>query len=80
MHYEEVVHPNEEKEEEDLNMTRNMSVFDQVLNSRLVPQPASFSTSKFVNWFLRIDESHLKPFLIRKYSRDRQIIEDQYQD
>jgi hypothetical protein len=78
MHYEEVVHPNEEKE--DLDVTRTMSVFDQVLNSRLVPQPASFSTSKFVNWFLRIDESHLKPFLIRKYSRDRQIIEDQYQD
>lgn len=55
-------------------------MFDQVLASRNVPQPASFSTSKFVKWFLRIDESHLKPFLIRKYDRDRQIVEDKYED
>jgi hypothetical protein len=73
MHYEEVVHPNEEH---DVDVSRTESVFQQVLNSRLVPQPASFSTSGFVNWFLRIDESHIKPFLIRKYNRDRQIIED----
>jgi len=40
----------------------------------------SWSRSSLVNWFLRVDESHIKPFLIRRYDRMLQLLEDEYQD
>ncbi len=36
--------------------------------------------SAFYLWFGRFDESHLKPFFIRNYSRDAIILEDEYQE
>lgn len=55
-HHEEIEHPNEQKDED----------FDLEYEEG---EPFSWPKSSFVRWFLRIDESTLKPFFIRKYSR-----------
>ena len=81
-HYSELMHPNEEaREEAKVNQGKNMraaSDFNSVMDGQ--PQPFSWAKSGLVNWFLRVDESHIKPFLIRKYDRLLQILEDEYQD
>jgi len=65
-HHEEIAHPNEQ---------RNGSFASDVDDG----EPFSWPKSRFVRWFLKIDESHLKPFFIRKYSRVKQALEDEYQ-
>ena len=62
--YEEIVHPNEEKEE-------NENVYDP-------NAPFHWPTSSFVRWFLKFDEEKMKPFFIRKYSKAAAMIEDEY--
>lgn len=62
--YEEILHPNEEKSvlsDNGAGMSRRPSYL-------LGVQPASWQNSAFVNWFVKIDEDKLRPFLIRNYS------------
>ena len=58
-HYEEVVHPNEEK---DLDETTRYSI--------LVGQGKAFGWvhSRFVRWFMNFDAEKLRPFFIRNYT------------
>ncbi len=66
-HYEEILHPNEEKE---LNETADEDDHG----------PASWATSSFVRWFSLYDENVLRPFFIRKYKKAVMLLEDEYQD
>jgi hypothetical protein len=75
--YEEIMHPNEEEKHE---ADRKASEWNSALDSRGTPMPWSFATSGTVGWFLRVDESHIKPFLIRNYDQYRIELEDKYQD
>lgn len=58
--YEQIVHPNEEK-----SMISDGGRRPSYL---LGHQPDTFANSKFVNWFVEIDETKIRPFLIRNYS------------
>lgn len=66
-HYEEILHPNEEVAEKN----------DEEIDPNA---PFHWPTSRFVVWFLKFDEETLRPFFIRKYSKTRLLIEDQYQE
>jgi len=66
-HHEEIVHPNEE---------RSGSVDEDIDPDA----PFHWPSSSFVRWFLRIDESHLRPFFIRKYNKRVALLEDEYQE
>ena len=70
-HYEEVVHPNEEKSF--ISNNRRPSY----LLGRL---PDTFANSKFVNWFVDFDETKLRPFLIRNYSLQNVEMQDHLDD
>jgi hypothetical protein len=63
-------HPNEES-------THDM-VEEGILDEN--GEVVGWTGSAFYIWFGRIDESHLKPFFIRNYSRDAIILEDEYQE
>lgn len=69
-HYEEIEHPNEEKS--NLDETTRYSI--------LVAQGENVGWvhSKFVRWFVNFDENTLRPFFIRKYTIEKQILEDEY--
>ena len=59
--YEEIQHPNEEHEE------------DEVLHPGQLDKEGKrvgWTGSSFYNWFARYDEEKLRPFLIRNYDRD----------
>ena len=71
-HYEEVVHPNEEK---DLDQTDYDP--DQADEHGNMP---GWPHSKFYKWFGQYDENVLRPLLIRNYNRDLVNLEDAYQD
>jgi hypothetical protein len=61
-HYEEIMHPNEEKSMISDAMSRRPSYL-------LGINPNSgWVNSKFVNWFVEFDETKLRPWLIRNYS------------
>jgi hypothetical protein len=62
--YEEMTHPNEEESEK-------LEEYDP-------DAPFHWPQSSFVRWFLRVDEETLRPFFIRKYSKSKVLIEDQY--
>ena len=66
-HYETIEHPNEVDDEKDED--------EQDPN-----EPFSWPKSSFVKWFLKYDESHLRPFFIRKYNRAVQILQDEHQE
>jgi NhaP-type Na+/H+ or K+/H+ antiporter len=68
-HHEILVHPNEEK-----------GVDDSMTSAQLDNEPASWPTSRFVRWFTLYDENVLKPFFIRKYRKEVQLLEDEYQE
>ena len=64
--YEDITHPNEEE-------TEKLEEFD--------PNAAfHWPQSSFVRWFLKFDEDSMRPFFIRKYSKSKMLIEDQYQE
>jgi len=77
-----MLHPNvEQAEEAKQNLGKDVraaSEFTTMADGK--PQPFSWAKSGFVNWFLRVDETHIKPFLIRNYDRLIQQLEDEYQD
>lgn len=81
-HYSEIVHPNYEttSETDNKNKQRTTSEAISVMNPDGSAKNWSWSRSGLVNWFLRVDESHIKPFLIRNYDRIIQQLEDEYQD
>lgn len=64
--YEEMTHPNEEE-------TEKLDDYDP-------SAPFHWPQSSFVRWFLKVDEEKLRPFFIRKYSKSKIFIEDQYQE
>jgi NhaP-type Na+/H+ or K+/H+ antiporter len=55
-HYEEILHPNEEKELDESAITE-------------AGGPSSWATSRFVKWFSLWDENVLRPMFIRKYNK-----------
>lgn len=65
--YEEIIHPNEEQEDEEENEDANQINIGWV-------------NSRFVKWFGRVDEEKLRPFFIRKYNHAKTILEDEYQE
>lgn len=65
--YEEIIHPNEEQEDEEENEDANQKNIGWV-------------NSRFVKWFGRVDEEKLRPFFIRKYNHAKTILEDEYQE
>lgn len=65
-HYEEIIHPNEEQEENEEEGESKSNV--------------GWVNSKFVKWFLRFDEEKLRPFFIRKYNAAKAVLEDEYQE
>ena len=67
-HYEEIIHPNDEKEEDTESDEEDE-----------IAEP-SWKTSRFVKWFSRYDENVLKPFFIRKYNKAVMLLEDEYQE
>jgi hypothetical protein len=70
--YEEMIHPNLEKEEEEPRAI-----------TYLMPngaEPGSWADSNFVKWFSVFDEQTLRPFFIRNYDVVTALIEDEYQD
>jgi len=71
-HYEEIIHPNLEKHDDEEEKPR----LESVLTANRPPVPGSFYTSSLVKWWMRVDESHMKPFFIRNYDRLRAIVED----
>ena len=68
-HYEEIVHPNEEK-----------SVISDAPSRRpsylLGTIPSSWTNSRFVNWFVDFDEKKLRPWLIRNYTLQNVLLQD----
>jgi hypothetical protein len=42
---------------------------------KVLGEPASFASSRFVNWFIDFDERVLKPGLIFKYDKIRSILD-----
>jgi len=66
-----IVHPNEEKEEK---------TFYSKDRPKPENEPASFATSAFANWFVRIDESYLRPWFIVDYTPEKVKIEDEYDE
>ena len=67
-HYEEIIHPNDENEEDTESDEEDE-----------IAEP-SWKTSRFVKWFSRYDENVLKPFFIRKYNKAVMLLEDEYQE
>lgn len=67
--YEEIMHPNEEKSMISDAHSRRPSYL-------LGPQEASWSNSRFVNWFVDFDEYKLRPFLIRNYTLQNVMMQD----
>lgn len=61
-HYEEIVHPNEEKSVISDDRSRRPSY---LLGTNA---PSSWTNSRFVNWFVDFDEKKLRPWLIRNYT------------
>ena len=61
-HYEEIVHPNEEKSVISDDRSRRPSY---LLGTNA---PSSWTNSRFVNWFVNFDENKLRPWLIRNYT------------
>lgn len=64
-HYDLIQHPNEEQEPDS----------DEEDDPN---EPASWAKSRFYRWFSLWDEHTLRPFFIRKYSKSKMLIEDQY--
>jgi hypothetical protein len=69
-HYEEMIHPNEEKELDE--STRYSVLFAQ-------GQAVGWVHSRFVRWFIQFDEEKLRPFFIKNYSLALIILEEEYQ-
>lgn len=69
--YEEMKHPNEEDEHDDLHEGQ----LDTETGERI-----GWTASSFYKWFSNYDEKTLRPFFIRNYDRDIIILEDEYQD
>jgi hypothetical protein len=71
-HYEQIVHPNEEKSMISVDMSRRPSY--------LLGMPMSnndgWVNSAFVNWFVNFDENKLRPWLIRNYSLQMIAMQD----
>lgn len=65
-HYEEITHPNEDR-------SGSVNEYDP-------DAPFHWPTSSFVRWFVKYDETTLKPFFIRSYDKIQAMIEDEYQD
>ena len=68
-HYEEVIHPNEEK---DLDETTRYSVL------YAQGKAVGWVHSRFVRWFMNFDEEKLRPFFIRNYTKTLVILENEY--
>lgn len=65
-HYEEIIHPNEEQDENEVEGETKSNI--------------GWVNSKFVRWFLKFDEEKLRPFFIRKYNPAKAVLEDEYQE
>ena len=69
-HYEEIVHPNEEKSVISDDRSRRPSY---LLGAAA---PSSWTNSRFVNWFVNFDENKLRPWLIRNYTLQNILLQD----
>ena len=75
-HYEEIVHPNEEK-----SMISDISRVSHRPSYLLGDIPSGgWVNSCFVNWFVTFDETKLRPWLIRDYSLKQIRIQENYMD
>lgn len=68
--YEEMQHPNEEKEDDDMDP----GLLDKDGNK------VGWTASSFYKWFANFDEKTLRPMFIRNYSPETIVLEDEYQD
>jgi len=68
--YEEMVHPNEEEDHDDVDP----GLLDTEGNR------IGWTGSGFYKWFANFDEKTLRPMFIRNYDPDVIILEDEYQD
>jgi hypothetical protein len=69
--YEEIVHPNEEEDHDEVHE----GAIDTETGERI-----GWTGSSFYKWFSGYDERVLRPFFIRNYDRDVVILEDEYQE
>jgi hypothetical protein len=44
-------------------------------SGKVLGEPSSFASSRFVEWFGNFDEMKLKPFLIFKYDKIKTILD-----
>ena len=73
-HYEEIVHVNQESDEEEDKETKR-EVWYMMPNG---PEEGSWADSRIVRWFAEFDEKKLRPFLIRNYNVLTAEIEDNF--
>ena len=67
--YEEIVHPNEEVEDES-HLMDSTDIFGK--------PPVGWTHSRFYIWFGSFDENTLRPFFIRDYTAAKIVLEDEY--
>ena len=77
--YEQVIHPNEEKDEKSVSMYSQMR--PRAGSYLLGRNPAvTWANSPFVNWFVDFDEKRLRPWLIRDYSLQNVEVQNKFED
>ena len=78
-HYENVIHPNEEKDERSVS---DFSLIRPRAGSYLLGRTpvVTWANSPFVNWFVNFDEKKLRPWLIRNYSLENVEKQDNFDD